>query len=97
MGIRGVAQHCLSDNLSNRQKFASFDGVDSKCDKIACWIPQGSMLGAFLFLPYVNDIADISKLLLPVVFADDRNKFLSGKNVNETMSLFNIELCHTIY
>ena len=96
LGIRGVAHKWLSDYLCNRQQFVSFDGVESKFEKIVCGVPQGSILGPLLFLLYVNDIANVSKLLLPIVFADDTNIFLSGKNVNETINLFNTELCHVI-
>ena len=96
LGIRGVAHKWLSDYLCNRQQFVSFDGVDSKYEKIICGVPQGSILGPLLFLLYVNDMANVSDLLVPIVFADDTNIFLSGKNVNETINIFNIELCNVI-
>ena len=54
--------------------------------------PQGSILGPLLFVLYVNDIANVSKLLFPILFADDNNVFLSGKNIDQMTNIMNDEL-----
>ena len=68
------------------------DGIESHKADITCGVPQGSILGPLLFLLYINDIANVSQLLLPIIFADDTNVFLKGKSVNETIDLMNLEL-----
>ena len=45
-----------------------------------------------LFLLYVNDIANVSKLLFPILFADDTNVFLSTQNIDQMTNIMNDEL-----
>ena len=52
-------------------------------------MPQGSVLGPLLYLIYVNDIVNLSPNLLPILFADDTNVFMSGDNIAETIGLMN--------
>ena len=54
-------------------------------------MPQGSILGSLLFLLYINDIVNISPLLFTILYADDRNLFLTGKNVATLINIMNKE------
>ena len=47
---------------------------------------EGSILGPLLFLLYINDLTQTSKLLDPIIFADDTNFFYSERDIH---SLFN--------
>ena len=58
---------------------------------ITCGVPQGSILGLLLFLLYVNDICNVSDILFPILFADDTNIFLNGKNTDELVQCMNCE------
>ena len=49
-------------------------------------------MGTLLFLLYVNDIANVSSVLFMILFADDTNVFIQGKNVNEMFNIMNGEL-----
>ena len=44
-----------------------------------CGVPQGSVLGPQLFLLYINDICNVSKLIECILFADDTHLFSGGK------------------
>ena len=59
---------------------------------IKCSVPQGSILGPLLFLIYINDLSDVSKILDFILFADDTNIFFSHKNVDSLEKTLNEEL-----
>ena len=91
-GIRGVAHDWLKSYLSNRYQYVVYNEVESSRKKITCGVPQGSILGLLLFLIYINDMASVSDALYPILFADDSNVFLSGRNCNNLISTMNFEL-----
>ena len=92
-GINGKTKQWFESYLRNRHQFVSFDnGKSTTLLEILCGVPQGSILGPLLFLIYVNDLHKASSDLLPVMFADDTNIFLSSKNIIELFSKMNQEL-----
>ena len=47
-----------------------------------------------MFLIYINDIAHVSTKLFPLLFADDSNMFLPGKDPNELIRIMNDEIVY---
>ena len=59
---------------------------------IICRVLQGSILGARLFITYVNNLCNVSKIYDTIMFADDTNLFFSNKNIKKLFHTPNKEL-----
>ena len=91
-GVRGEALLWFQSYLSNRYQFVTYDGVSSEKKEVKCGVPQGSILGPLLFLIYINDLSDVCKCSLPILFADDTNFFYHGNDLHVTENSCNKEL-----
>ena len=91
-GIRGSALNWFASYLSGRSQFVDFNGYRSSTCQIRCGVPQGSILGPLLFLIYINDICNVSKVLDFILFADDTNIFFSHKDELFLSQTLNSEL-----
>lgn len=91
-GVRGIALNWFKSYLKNRYQYVVYNGERSDKKRITCGVPQGSILGPLLFLLYINDLANVSEKLFALLFADDSNMFLSGKNIDELVNSMNIEM-----
>jgi hypothetical protein len=92
MELRDTAHNWIKSYLENRKQFVSIDDSESKLMDVLCGVPQGSILGPKLFILYINDICNVSKLLKFVLFADDTNIFCSGENMEHLSKIISEEL-----
>ena len=91
-GIRGNAHKLLTSYLSCRMQYTSVLNNESDKREILYGVPQGSVLGPLLFLIYINDLLRCTNLGTFVLFADDTNIFVSGKNRKDVTEKANIIL-----
>ena len=81
-----MAHNWISSYLSNRSQFVCYNEVHSDLLNISCGVPQGSILGPKLFILYINDLCNISRLVKYILFADDANLFCADKNINQLVT-----------
>ena len=68
--IDGKLHHWLSTWLTKRSQRVVVDGCESEYVSVLSGVPQGTVLGPVMFLPYINDINNnVSSSLR--LFADD--------------------------
>jgi len=82
----------LKDYLSHRSQYVVYNEVRTTNKPVVCGIPQGSILGPVLFHLYINYLANISKKLKFILFADDMNVFYADKNLVDVMGVLNYKL-----
>ena len=91
-GIRGCLYDWFQSYLSGRSQTTNINNHISDKQNIKRGVPQGSVLGPLLFLLYINDICNSSKVLKFHLFADDTNILYSNKDLASLESVMNTEL-----
>ena len=91
-GIRGITQLWFQEYLRNRKQIVKFNQIKSKEMVIKSGVPQGSILWPILFLLYINDIENCSKLISFILFADDTNIFYSNKCLKTLSNIIQTEI-----
>ena len=89
-GIRGLANEWIKSHLSNRSQYVFYNNTSSTKLTITCVVPQGSTLG-LLFLLYISDLANVSDILISILFADDTNVFIHDDQLDDITNKMNIE------
>ena len=76
-GIKSVEIKLFKDYLQNRTQCVSHDKTNSDMYRISIVVPQGSILDPLLFIIYINDLCNASKLLKMIIYADDTTLYFT--------------------
>jgi hypothetical protein len=91
MGIQETALNWFKNYLSGRSQLVDINNVHSDPLAINISVIQGSILGPILFLCYINDFWNATRLFT-ALFADDGTALGKGKNLAELTHFVNSEL-----
>ena len=64
--------------------------------QLKCGIPQGTILGPLLFLPYINDLPSCLSHSEPRMYVDDTHLTYSSGNIHSIQSSLNEDLLNII-
>lgn len=89
-GIRGPALNFLSSYIKNRSQVVYVNGTEGNKYPINAGVPQGSILGPFIYLVFANDLALHIKSKFNVhitCYADDTNFLVVQKSPDAVMNV----------
>ena len=84
-GIRGIVNQLIDSYLSNRKQFVNVGDYRSDVLDIGYGVPQGSVLGPFLFNLFINDVVNLP-LCEKILFADDTVLYVSALSFEECIN-----------
>ena len=74
-GFGGSLLKWFNNYLTNRTQRVVIDGCYSDWLPVSSGVPQGSILGPFFFIIFINDLADVVSSSEIALYADDSKLF----------------------
>ena len=81
-GFRGKLFNLIETFLTNRLQYIDSLGKTAKKGKVLCRVPQGSVLGLYLFILYINDLDNACTESFLTMFTDDTTVIKPGRRTD---------------
>ena len=91
-GVRGRSYDWFRSYFSKRKQVCAINGKLFDEKEIYCRVPQGTNLGPFLFLLYINDFPGCLETTNARQFADDTTLSATGLTMDEIKTKLNHDL-----
>ena len=91
-GIRAGENQWFKSYLSKRKQKVFVNGVESNFYLLKLGVPQGSILGPFLFIVYINDMVRATNYFTVRLFADDTSLTAVGGDLDVLIQRISSEL-----
>lgn len=82
-GIRGPTLEWIESYVKDRRQLVRIGESSSQENVVNIGVPQGSSLSPLLFLLYINDLENVTKLFNVILFADDTTLSASDSNFSQ--------------
>ena len=91
-GIRGQANAWCHSYLSNRTMRTKVNNLYSDSKKLEIGTPQGSILGPFFFIIYINDLVLHLEQSHAILYADDTTIVFADKDISNIYNTLQAEM-----
>jgi hypothetical protein len=85
----GINEKWFENYVLNRKQYVSFNNEKSIVKNVVTGVPQGSIIGPFLFILYANDISCNVNTGACNLYADDAIVYTCGSSLDETVRTLN--------
>ena len=80
IALKDIELDWFRNYLTDRKQLVSFGKEISDPCLITSGVPQGSILGPFLFVPFVNDLPVVLERCQILMYADDTVMYFTASN-----------------